>query len=1013
MKFLTNLDLQQNELIKAVVQNIAGLDGVQGVDGQIAYNTVDDQLYIHNGIEWAPVGAEMTAARILELIKTVDGTGSGLDADTLDGLSSAAFATAGHTHSTFDNNSAITGANVYSNIIVTDGIVTGLSTRALTAGDIGASATTHNHTLDSLSNVVVTGNAAGEILKWNGTNWVNNTLAEAGIQPAGSYQPLDADLTSIAGLAGTSGLLKKTAADTWTLDTTAYYPSSNPSGYTTNTGTVTSVGLTVPTGFTSGAAVTGSGSLSLGFTAGYSLPTDAKQANWDNSYTHSTTTTGSVHGSTTIGGSFLRLINPSAVTFPRMNADNTVSALPASDFRLAIGAGTGDGTVTSVSGETNVINVATGSTTPVITLATAYGDTKNPYGSKTANYVLAAPTGVAGAPTFRALVAADIPNLDANKITSGTLPVVRGGTGAINATDAFNNLAPTTTTGDLIYRNGTGNTRLGIGSAGQILQVNTGGTAPEWTNTLASGITATTQSVGDSSTKIATTAFVNAEISNDAVLKSGSTMTGALTLSGDPTNPLHAATKQYVDSTAQGLYVKAGVDLATNDTLVNMAQGASPVITYSNGTAGVGATLTLSGTYTYGFTSDAFWDDVTGYTPTVGVRVLVKNQATATQNGIYTITSATVLTRAVDFDSDPDIEAGAFVFVSDGPLAKTGWVQTATVNTIGTDAIVFEQFSGAGVYTASHGIQLTGNNFSHTNAITAGSISEGGSTRTLAFGGTFNVPSFSYDAQGHLSSLGSAVTLTLPAAPTIGNGTFTLAVNESGTTGNSVTIGTNNTFSANTASNITYTLSVGPSLANLADIMTGGTTGFLKKTGVDTYTLDTNTYLTSQANDFGNVKIDNTETEYTWVATDGTTVVADTTSDTLTIVASKTGSTTGIVVKADATNDAIGIAHADTSTLSGAQAGNGIAGISVDEMGHVTAVTSATYMRRYSATFGDATNLTYNLSHGLGTADLVVSLYEVSTNAVVYADIVISSTQVSITLNNAPGVNALRVVVIG
>ena len=132
---------------------------------------------------------------------------------------------------------------------------------------------------------------------------------------------------------------------------------------------------------------------------------------------------------------------------------------------------------------------------------------------------------------------------------------------------------------------------------------------------------------------------------------------------------------------------------------------------------------------------------------------------------------------------------------------------------------------------------------------------------------------------------------------TIGNGSLTLAVNEAGVTGTSISIGTNNTFTANTSSNITYTVSTGPALKNLADVMTGASTGFVKKTAADTYTLDTNTYLTSQANDFGNVKIDNTETEYTWVTTDGTTVSADALSDTLTIVASKTGSTTGIVVK--------------------------------------------------------------------------------------------------------------------
>lgn len=71
---------------------------------------------------------------------------------------------------------------------------------------------------------------------------------------------------------------------------------------------------------------------------------------------------------------------------------------------------TNTGTVTSVSGTTNVVNVATGTTTPVISLAAGHGDTTNPYGSKTANQILAAPNGSNGTPGFRALVGADLPN---------------------------------------------------------------------------------------------------------------------------------------------------------------------------------------------------------------------------------------------------------------------------------------------------------------------------------------------------------------------------------------------------------------------------------------------------------------------------------------------------------------------------------------------------------------------------------------------------------------------------
>jgi hypothetical protein len=86
------------------------------------------------------------------------------------------------------------------------------------------------------------------------------------------------------------------------------------------------------------------------------------------------------------------------------------------------------GTVTSVTGTSPV--VSSGGATPAISLATAYGDTLNPYASKTANYVLAAPNGTAGVPTFRAIVAADIPTLNQNTTGSAS----GGASGAIAAT---------------------------------------------------------------------------------------------------------------------------------------------------------------------------------------------------------------------------------------------------------------------------------------------------------------------------------------------------------------------------------------------------------------------------------------------------------------------------------------------------------------------------------------------------------------------------------------------------
>lgn len=125
-------------------------------------------------------------------------------------------------------------------------------------------------------------------------------------------------------------------------------------------GTVTSVGMTVPTGLSvSGSPITSSGTLAITYAAGYSIPTTTSQTNWDTAYTDRLKwdggSTGLVAatgrtslGATTLGSNLFTITNPSAITFPRFNADNTVSALDAATFRSAIGAGTGSGTVTSV-----------------------------------------------------------------------------------------------------------------------------------------------------------------------------------------------------------------------------------------------------------------------------------------------------------------------------------------------------------------------------------------------------------------------------------------------------------------------------------------------------------------------------------------------------------------------------------------------------------------------------------------------------------------------------------------
>jgi hypothetical protein len=162
-----------------------------------------------------------------------------------------------------------------------------------------------------------------------------------------------------------------------------------------------------------------------------------------------------------------------------------------------------------------------------------------------------------------------------------------------------------------------------------------------------------------------------------------------------------AATKQYVDDVAQGLNVHESCGAATPNTLAVLSGG---VVTYNNGTAGVGATLITTGTYT-------LIDGVN--VASSGFRILVKDEANTAHNGIYTYTNGTTLTRATDFDTAAEIQGGDFTFVTGGTTYNsTGWVQIDEVNTVGTDPIVWDQFSGAGEYTAGQGLTLTGTVFS-------------------------------------------------------------------------------------------------------------------------------------------------------------------------------------------------------------------------------------------------------------------------------------------------------------
>jgi len=193
---------------------------------------------------------------------------------------------------------------------------------------------------------------------------------------------------------------------------------------------------------------------------------------------------------------------------------------------------------------------------------------------------------------------------------------------------------------------------------------------------------------------------------------------------GTPTASTDAANKNYVDAAVTGLNVHDSVRVATT---VNLAWTYAAGTTDASQGTGIGATLTNPSTGT---------TVIDTYTLLVNDRVLVKNQTTQTQNGLYVVTTAgttgvaTVLTRATDADNHiaGQISGGDFVFATYGGQASTGWTQVGVGTSttppnairIGTDNIVYSQFSGAGTYTASNGVLLTGSNFTFAPSTTGG-----------------------------------------------------------------------------------------------------------------------------------------------------------------------------------------------------------------------------------------------------------------------------------------------------
>ncbi len=261
-----------------------------------------------------------------------------------------------------------------------------------------------------------------------------------------------------------------------------------------------------------------------------------------------------------------------------------------------------------------------------------------------------------------------------------------------------------------------------VGSSGQALRTSDGSGTLEWFTPEVGDITGVTAGTGLSGG--GTTGTVTLDIDSTVTTLTGSqtltnkTLTSPVlngSLSGtaflDEDNmssdsAVAAASQQsikaYVDAVSSGLDLKESSHAATTANLSSA---------YDNGSSGVGATLTNNSTQAA--------LSVDGQTMVAAERLLVKDQTAGLQNGIYTVTTVGtnstnwVLTRATDFDGSPsnEVDSGSFTFVETGTdNADSGWVVTTDGTiTVGTTAISWSQFSGAGQITAGAGMTKSGN----------------------------------------------------------------------------------------------------------------------------------------------------------------------------------------------------------------------------------------------------------------------------------------------------------------